>query len=286
MNQDCPGPSKPGGPWRTYNQGWTWLDDEFAAIVCHGYPSIHPLAATIYRPISPVPPPRLPCGCSTEPRAPTAPIRIQIAEELARSGRFYENAEAVAAASWLTTALSPDPVRQLHIEPGVITARSRARVDTRTCSMFCPPSPYLSKNNRPRLTSPPKRHLQTRVTQPSISLKVRAMHVSALSRWTKAGVHKQRFAQYGILPGRNQSPGSYIPQKRPDRLHHTKRRQHVTIDEQPGTITCVLQKSMPPRMPAPKSGRRLSALNSPASRSQLRLGSHPYGRRKRMERPR
>ena len=38
MNQDCPGPSKPGGPWRTYNQGWTWLDDEFAAIVCHGYP--------------------------------------------------------------------------------------------------------------------------------------------------------------------------------------------------------------------------------------------------------
>lgn len=23
MNQDRPGPSKPGGPWRTYNQGWT-----------------------------------------------------------------------------------------------------------------------------------------------------------------------------------------------------------------------------------------------------------------------
>ena len=39
MNQDRPGPSTPGGPWRTYNQGWAWLDDEFAAIVCHGYPT-------------------------------------------------------------------------------------------------------------------------------------------------------------------------------------------------------------------------------------------------------
>ena len=25
MNQDCPGPSEPGGPWRAYDQGWTWL---------------------------------------------------------------------------------------------------------------------------------------------------------------------------------------------------------------------------------------------------------------------
>ena len=82
MNQDCPGPSKPGGPWRTYNQGWTWLDDEFAAIVCHGYPSNTSFGGHNLSPISPAPPPRLPCGCSTEPRAPTAPIRIQIAREL------------------------------------------------------------------------------------------------------------------------------------------------------------------------------------------------------------
>ena len=32
MNQERFGPSTPGGPWLTYNQGWVWLEDEFAAI--------------------------------------------------------------------------------------------------------------------------------------------------------------------------------------------------------------------------------------------------------------
>lgn len=39
MNQERFGPSTPGGPWLTYNQGWVWLEDEFAAIICHGYPT-------------------------------------------------------------------------------------------------------------------------------------------------------------------------------------------------------------------------------------------------------
>ena len=39
MNQERPGPTKPGGPWLNFDQGWVWLDDEFAAIVCHGYPT-------------------------------------------------------------------------------------------------------------------------------------------------------------------------------------------------------------------------------------------------------
>ena len=34
MNQERPGPTKPGGPWLNFDQGWVWLDDEFAAIVC------------------------------------------------------------------------------------------------------------------------------------------------------------------------------------------------------------------------------------------------------------
>ena len=39
MNQDRFGPTVPGGPWLTYDQGWTWLDDAFGAVVCHGYPT-------------------------------------------------------------------------------------------------------------------------------------------------------------------------------------------------------------------------------------------------------
>ena len=82
MNQDCPGPSKPGGPWRTYNRAGHGSMTNLPPSSVTDTPPIHPLAATICRPISLVPPPRLPCGCSTEPRAPTAPIRIQIAREL------------------------------------------------------------------------------------------------------------------------------------------------------------------------------------------------------------
>ena len=39
MNQERFGPSSPGGPWLMYDKGWSWLDDEFAAVVCHGYPA-------------------------------------------------------------------------------------------------------------------------------------------------------------------------------------------------------------------------------------------------------
>lgn len=39
MNQDRFGPSTPGGPWLTYDKGWSWLDGAFAAIVCNGYPN-------------------------------------------------------------------------------------------------------------------------------------------------------------------------------------------------------------------------------------------------------
>lgn len=27
MNQERPGPTKPGGPWLNFDQGWVWLDD-------------------------------------------------------------------------------------------------------------------------------------------------------------------------------------------------------------------------------------------------------------------
>ncbi len=39
MDQERDWPTDPGNPWLTYTQGWAWLDNEFAAIICHGYPS-------------------------------------------------------------------------------------------------------------------------------------------------------------------------------------------------------------------------------------------------------
>ena len=101
MNQDCPGPSKPGGPWRTYNQGWTWLDDEFAAIVCHGYPSStsfggHNLSPDLARAAT-----QIAVWMLNGTTHPDGTYSYTNSKGVARSGRFYENAEAVAAARWL-----------------------------------------------------------------------------------------------------------------------------------------------------------------------------------------
>ena len=51
MNQERPGPTKAGGPWLNFDQGWVWLDDEFAATVCHGYPTAMSTADTPTRPL-------------------------------------------------------------------------------------------------------------------------------------------------------------------------------------------------------------------------------------------
>ena len=142
--------------------------------------------------------------------------------------------------------------------------------------MFCPPSPYLSKNNRPRLTSPPVTAPTDSVAQPSISLKVRAMHVSALSRWTKTGVHKQRFCPIRHITWSKPKPRQAISLEATEWPSPHKTAASMSLStSSPAPSPCVLQKSMPPRMPAPKLGRRLRALNSPASRNQLPAGLAP-----------
>ena len=65
MNQERPGPTKPGGPWLNFDQGWVWLDDEFAAIVCHGYPTATSFGGYHLSPDRARAQPSLPYGCST-----------------------------------------------------------------------------------------------------------------------------------------------------------------------------------------------------------------------------
>lgn len=82
MNQERPGPTKPGGPWLNFDQGWVWLDDEFAAIVVTDILPPRRLAVTIFHPIAPAPPPSLPYGCSTAlpmstAPTPTRPLRVK-----------------------------------------------------------------------------------------------------------------------------------------------------------------------------------------------------------------
>lgn len=101
MNQDCPGPSKPGGPWRAYDQGWTWLDDEFAAVVCHGYPSATSFGGHSLTPDRARAATQLAVWMLKGTTHPDGTFSYTNNAGVPRSGRFSQDAEIVAAARWL-----------------------------------------------------------------------------------------------------------------------------------------------------------------------------------------
>ena len=98
MNQDCPGPSKPGGPWRAYDQGWTWLDDEFAAVVCHGYPSATSFGGHSLTPDRARAATQLAVWMLKGTTHPDGTFSYTNNAGVPRSGRFSQDAEIVAAA--------------------------------------------------------------------------------------------------------------------------------------------------------------------------------------------
>ena len=101
MNQDRFGPSTPGGPWLTYDKGWVWLDDEFAAIVCHGYPARtsfggHDLSADRARAAT-----QLAVWMLNGTTAPDGSYSYTSYKGVRHSGTFKGDDEVVAAARWL-----------------------------------------------------------------------------------------------------------------------------------------------------------------------------------------
>ena len=101
MNQGYPGPSEPGGPWRAYDQGWTWLDDEFAAVVCHGYPSATSFGGHSLTPDRARAATQLAVWMLKGTTHPDGTFSYTNSAGIPRSGKFYQDAEIVAAARWL-----------------------------------------------------------------------------------------------------------------------------------------------------------------------------------------
>lgn len=243
MNQDCPGPSKPGGAWRTYNQGWTWLDDEFAAIVCHGYPSStsfggHNLSPDLARAAT-----QIAVWMLNGTTRPDGTYSYTNSKGVARSGRFYENAEAVAAARWLYDSA----------KSGAIKA-----------------APHRAKRYHGPVSSE-GRHQDMLYVLPAVSVSFQKQSSSAaitagndtyklggatFDIFESAGgacvgsiqMNENGHAQATLLPNtayylvETKAPAGYIP--RGDRIAFTTQNSggHVTVDEQPGTITLRIAK--------------------------------------------
>lgn len=244
MNQDCPGPSKPGGPWRTYDQGWTWLADEFAAIVCHGYPSStsfggHNLSPDLARAAT-----QIAVWMLNGTTRPDGTYSYTNSKGVVRSGRFYENAEAVAAARWLyesaksgSIKAAPHRARRYH---GPVSSEGRHQD-----MLYVLPAVSVSFQ---------KQSSQADITAGNDTYRLGSATFDIFESAGDARVgtiqtDENGRAQATLLPNtayylvETKAPAGYIP--RSDRIAFTTQNsgEHVTINEQPGTITLRIAKT-------------------------------------------
>ena len=244
MNQDCPGPSKPGGPWRTYDQGWTWLADEFAAIVCHGYPSStsfggHNLSPDLARAAT-----QIAVWMLNGTTRPDGTYSYTNSKGVVRSGRFYENAEAVAAARWLydsaksgSIKAAPHRARRYH---GPVSSEGRHQD-----MLYVLPAVSVSFQ---------KQSSQADITAGNDTYRLGGATFDIFESAGDARVgtiqmDENGHAQATLLPNtayylvETKAPAGYIP--RSDRIAFTTQNsgEHVTINEQPGTITLRIAKT-------------------------------------------
>ena len=243
MNQDCPGPSKPGGPWRTYDQGWTWLADEFAAIVCHGYPSStsfggHNLSPDLARAAT-----QIAVWMLNGTTRPDGTYSYTNSKGVVRSGRFYENAEAVAAARWLyesaksgSIKAAPHRARRYH---GPVSSEGRHQD-----MLYVLPAVSVSFQ---------KQSSQADITAGNDTYRLGSATFDIFESAGDARVgtiqtDENGRAQATLLPNtayylvETKAPAGYIP--RGDRIAFTTQNsgEHITINEQPGTITLRIAK--------------------------------------------
>lgn len=101
MNQERPGPTKPGGPWLNFDQGWVWLDDEFAAIVCHGYPTATSFGGYHLSPDRARAATQLAVWMLNGTTHVDGTYSYTTAQGKTKSGHFITDNEVVAAARWL-----------------------------------------------------------------------------------------------------------------------------------------------------------------------------------------
>lgn len=244
MNQDCPGPSKPGGPWRTYDQGWTWLDDEFAAIVCHGYPSStsfggHNLSPDLARAAT-----QIAVWMLNGTTRPDGTYSYTNSKGVVRSGRFYENAEAVAAARWLyesaksgSIKAAPHRARRYH---GPVSGEGRHQD-----MLYVLPAvsvPFQKQSSQADITAGNDTY---RLGNATFDI----FESAGDARVGTIQMDENGHAQATLLPNtayylvETKAPAGYIP--RGDRIAFTTQNsgEHVTINEQPGTITLRIAKT-------------------------------------------
>ena len=243
MNQERPGPTKPGGPWLNFDQGWVWLDDEFAAIVCHGYPSATSFGGYNLSPDRARAATQLAVWMLNGTTHVDGTYSYTTAQGKTKSGHFTADNEVVAAARWLhdnakSGGIKAAPHRARRYL-GPISGGSK-----RQDMLYVLPSVSVSFQ---------KQSANTVITSGNDTYQFDGATFDIFESTSDARVGTLKMdgngrAQATLLPNtayylvETKAPAGYVPRR--DRIPFTTEGSgdHVTIDEQPGTITLRIVK--------------------------------------------
>ena len=238
MNQERPGPTKLGGPWLNFDQGWVWLDDEFAAIVCHGYPSATSFGGYNLSPDRARAATQLAVWMLNGTTHVDGTYSYTTAQGKTKSGHFTADTEVVAAARWLhdnakSGGIKAAPHRARRYL-GPISSGSK-----RQDMLYVLPSISVSFQ---------KQSANTVITSGNDTYQFDGATFDIFESMSNARVGTLKMdgdgrAQATLLPNtayylvETKAPAGYVPRR--DRIPFTTEGSggHVTIDEQPGTIT-------------------------------------------------
>lgn len=243
MNQERPGPTKPGGPWLNFDQGWVWLDDEFAAIVCHGYPTATSFGGYHLSPDRARAATQLAVWMLNGTTHVDGTYSYTTAQGKTKSGHFTADNEVVAAARWLHDSAKSGSIKAAPHRArryiGTVSGGSK-----RQDMLYVLPAVSVSFQ---------KQSANAAITSGNNTYQFDGATFDVFESASGARVGTVQMdsngrAQATLLPNtayylvETTAPAGYIPLH--DRIAFTTTNNggYVTIDEQPGTITLRIVK--------------------------------------------
>ena len=243
MNQERPGPTKPGGPWLNFDQGWVWLDDEFAAIVCHGYPTATSFGGYHLSPDRARAATQLAVWMLNGTTHVDGTYSYTTAQGKTKSGHFTADNEVVAAARWLHDSAKSGSIKAAPHRArryiGTVSGGSK-----RQDMLYVLPAVSVSfqkQSANAAITSGNNTYQFDGATfdvfESSSGARVGTVQMDSNGR-----------AQATLLPNtayylvETTAPAGYIPLHDRIAFTTTDNGGYVTIDEQPGTITLRIVK--------------------------------------------
>mgnify|MGYP000004839734 CR=1 FL=1 len=243
MNQERFGPSTPGGPWLTYNQGWVWLEDEFAAVICHGYPAAtsfggHSLSSDRARAAT-----QLAVWMLNGTTHTDGSFSYTTAQGITKSGRFTGDNEVVAAAGWLYDSAKSGKIKAAPHRArrylGTVSGGSK-----RQDMLYVLPAVSVSFQKQSANAAITSKNETYRLDGAKFDIYECAgdKYIGSIQMDSNGNARATLLPNTEYYLVETKAPAGYIP--RSDRIAFSTGNDggNVVIDEQPGTITLRIAK--------------------------------------------